>query len=290
MSNIINLNNKWSANKTNSIKPSSSKTSQDKQFNHVKQVITNSFTKFGIKVTNVDITKKGSEFGVAVDLVLFPDLERFDTTLDPSIKKDLYSEDDSACGFSFDTPSDLVHTPDKEIESTMLVTLLQNLINADENTTMTDHAIISEIDDELQESLEQPEEDDGYAIKTYVEDAKVKSEAAHDLIFKIASYLFKRDHGEYKHTNHKPNLLESIMANAFSNWIRIDWFTSMYTGDDTCVERFALDKNYVRKFLKYMEDTQRSSLNPKLLNWHKLSIKNAQAYILAGLQLDPNQD
>lgn len=222
--------------------------------------------------------------------MLFPDLERFDTTLDPSIKKDLYSEDDSACGFSFDTPSDLVHTPDKAIESTMLVTLLQNLINVDENTTMTDHAIISEIDAELQESLQQPEEEDEYAIKTYVDVAKVKSNAAHDLIFKITSYLFKRDHGEYKHTNRKPNLLESIMANDFSNWVRIDWFTSMYTGDDTCVERFALDKNYIRKFLKYMKDTQRASLNPKVLNWHKLSIKKAQEYILAGLQLDPNQD
>ena len=290
MSNIINLNNKWSVNKPNKIKSSSSKTSQDKQVKHVKQVITNAFTKFGIKVTNVDITKKGSEFGVAVDLVLFPDLERFDTTLDPSIKKDLYSEDDSACGFSFDTPSDLVHTSDKALESTMLATLLQNLTNADENTTMTDHAIISEIDDALQESLEQPEEEDEYAIKTYIEYAKVKSNAVHDLIFKIISYLFMRDHGEYKHTNRKPNLLESIMANEFSNWIRIDWFTSMYTGDDTCVERFALDKNYIRKFLKYMADTQRSSLNPKLLDWRKLSVKNAQEYILAGLQLDPNQD
>lgn len=39
-----------------------------------------------------------------------------------------------------------------------------------------------------------------------------------------------------------------------------------------------------------MEDTQRSSLNPKLLNWHKLSVKKAQEYVLAGLQLDPNQD
>lgn len=288
MSKVISLNNKWS--KSSNINSSSNKTSKDEQFNHVKQVITNAFTKFGIKVTSVNITKKGSEFSVAVDLVLFPDLERFDTTLDPSIKKDLYSEDDSACGFSFDTPSDLVHTPDKEIESTMLVTLLQNLINADENTTMTDHAIISEIDDALQESLEQPEEEDEYAIKTYVEDAKVKSNAAHDLIFKIASYLFKRDHGEYKHKNRKPNLLESIMANEFSNWVRIDWFTSMYTGDDTCVERFALDKNYIRKFLKYMKDTQRASLNPKLLNWRKLSVRNAQEYILAGLQLDPNQD
>lgn len=290
MSNIINLNNKWSVNKPNKIKSSSSKTSQDKQFKHVKQVITNSFTKFGIKVTNVDITKKDSKFGVTVDLVLFPDLERFDTTLDPSIKKDLYSEDDSACGFSFDTPSDLVHTSDKALESTMLATLLQNLTNADENTTMTDHAIISEIDDALQESLEQPEEEDEYAIKTYIEYAKVKSNAVHNLIFKIISYLFMRDHGEYKHTNRKPDLLESIIANDFSNWVRIDWFTSMYTGDDTCVERFALDKNYIRKFLKYMEDTQRSSLNPKLLNWHKLSVKKAQEYILAGLQLDPNQD
>ena len=290
MSNIINLNNKWSVNKPNKIKSSSNKTSKDKQFKHVKQVITNTFTKFGIKVTNVDITKKGSEFGVAVDLVLFPDLERFDTTLDPSIKKDLYSEDDSACGFSFDTPSDLVHTSDKAIESTMLVTLLQNLINTDENTTMTDHAIISEIDDALQESLEQPEEEDEYAIKTYIEYAKVKSNAVHNLIFKIISYLFMRDHGEYKHTNRKPDLLESIIANDFSNWVRIDWFTSMYTGDDTCVERFALDKNYIRKFLKYMEDTQRASLNPKLLDWHKLSVKSAQEYILAGLQLDPNQD
>lgn len=290
MSNIINLNNKWSVNKPNKIKSSSSKTSQDKQFKHVKQVITNSFTKFGIKVTNVDVTKKGSEFSVAVDLVLFPDLERFNTDLDLSIKKDLYSEDDSACGFSFDTPSDLLHTSDKAIESTMLVTLLQNLANADENTTMTDHAIISEIDAELQESLQQPEEEDNYAIKTYVDDAKVKSNAAHDLMFKIVSYLFKRDHGEYKHTNRKPDLLESIMANAFSNWIRTDWIQSMYMGTDECVERFALDKNYIRKFLKYMKDTQRASLNPKLLDWHKLSVKNAQAYILAGLQLDPNQD
>ena len=161
MSNIINLNNKWS--NPNKIKSSSSKTSQDKQFKHVNQVITNAFTKFGIEVTSVNITKKGSEFSVAVDLVLFPDLERFDTTLDPSIKKDLYSKNDSACGFSFDTPSDLLHTSDKAIESTMLATLLQNLTSADENTTMTDHAIISEIDEELQESLEQPEEEDEYA-------------------------------------------------------------------------------------------------------------------------------
>ena len=288
MSKVISLNNKWS--NPNKIKSSSNKTSQDKQFKHVKQVITNAFTKFGIKVTNVDVTKKGSEFSVTVDLLLFPDLERFDTTLDPSIKKDLYSEDDSACGFSFDTPSDLVHTSDKALESTMLATLLQNLTNADENTTMTDHAIISEIDAELQESLQQPEEEDEYAIKTYIEYAKVKSNAVHDLIFKIISYLFMRDHGEYKHTNRKPNLLESIIANDFSNWVRIDWFTSMYTGDDTCIERFALDKNYIRKFLKYMADTQRSSLNPKLLDWRKLSVKNAQEYILAGLQLDPNQD
>lgn len=288
MSKVISLNNKWS--NPNKIKSSSNKTSKDQQFNHVKQVITNSFTKFGIKVTNVDVTKKGSEFSVAVDLVLFPDLERFNTDLDPSIKKDLYGEDDSACGFSFDTPSDLLHTSDKAIESTMLVTLLQNLTNADENTTMTDHAIISEIDAELQESLQQPEEEDNYAIKTYVDDAKVKSNAAHDLMFKIVSYLFMRDHGEYKHTNRKPNLLESIMANAFSNWIRTDWIQSMYMGTDECVERFALDKNYVRKFLKYLKDTQRASLNPKLLDWHKLSVKNAQVYILAGLQLDPNQD
>lgn len=56
MSKVISLNNKWS--KSSNINSSSNKTSKDKQFNHVKQVITNSFTKFGIKVTNVDITKK----------------------------------------------------------------------------------------------------------------------------------------------------------------------------------------------------------------------------------------